>query len=94
MKNKSSQTQCMQMQRFANITKLLIKRGNIERARRCLNIAGEMYEQGTAELRNTIVNVYVFSVSTFLEIHHCSIANFFPKSLKAEYYKQVNASGI
>jgi hypothetical protein len=94
MKDKSNQTLYSQMQRFANITKNLIRRGNIERAKRCLNVAEEMYEKGTEEIKSTVVNVYVFSVSTFLEIHNCTIGNFFPKSLKTEYYKQVNASGI
>jgi hypothetical protein len=83
-----------QMQRFAELTKELIRKGNISRAKNCLNKAEEIYGKGTAEIKNAIINVYVFSVSTFLEIHHCRIADFFPKSLQAAYYEQVNTSGL
>lgn len=82
------------MQRFANVTKTLIRKGNIARAKHCLNVAEELYTKGSAEIKSAVVNVYVFSVSSFLEIHNCSIGNFFPASLKSEYYKQVNTSGL
>ena len=83
-----------QMQRFATVTQTLIMQGNIQRAKHCLQIAENIYNGSTAEIKNAIANTYVFSVSTFLEIHHCSIKNLLPKSLQNEYYKQVNTSGI
>jgi len=82
------------MQRFADVTKSLIMQGNIERAVRCLKIAEEIFNTGTSETRNAITNVYLFSVSTFIEVHNCSIRNLFPVALRSEYYKQVNTSGL
>lgn len=93
MKNKSKQTLYTQMQRFADVTKNLIKTGNIHRAKLCLQKAEEIFNKGTSEIKNAIVNVYVFSVSTFMEIHHCNIRNLFPESLQSEYKKQINTSG-
>lgn len=82
------------MQRFAEVTKTLIARGNIGRAKRCLNTAEVMFTKGTSEIKNAVTNVYVYSVSTFLELHKCNIRDLFPESLKSEYKKQVLASGI
>jgi len=83
-----------QTQRFAEITKTLIMIGNINRAKHCLQIAENIYKNGSSEIKNVIINVYVFSVSSFMEIHHCNIRNLFPQSLHLEYQKQVKASGI
>ena len=79
---------------FAEITKNLIRKGNIARAKRCLGIAEQMLKSGNAETKNAISNIYVFSVSTFMEIHKCTIANLFPPMLRKEYIAQVNASGV
>lgn len=81
-------------QKFADITKELIITGNISRAKKCLEVAEKLLLTGTAETKGVISNVYVFSVSSFMEIHHCSIANLFPASLRQEYIKQINTSGI
>jgi hypothetical protein len=82
------------MQRFADVTKELITLGRIERVDHCLQIAEMLFNKGTGEVKNAISNVFVFSVSTFLEIHNLSTKNLFPKSLNKEYYKQVNTSGV
>lgn len=82
------------MQRFADVTKTLIIQGNINRAKRCLQTAEEIFNKGNSEIRNVISNVYIFSVSTFMEGNNCSIRNLFPDNLKKEYYKQVNTSGL
>lgn len=94
MKNKSNQYINSQMQRFADVTKTLIMTGNIARAKRCLEKAEDIFNNGTSEIKNAMTNVYVFSVSTFMEPHHCNIRDLFPESLRSEYRKQVNASGI
>lgn len=83
-----------QMQRFAELTKDLIRRGNIPRAMNCMRTAESIYRKGTADIRNAVVNVYVFSISAFLEIHHASIGDFLPEALQEAYYKQVNASAL
>ena len=81
-------------ERFAEITKNAIITGNISRAKKCLALAEQLLATGSNETKIAISNVYVFSVSSFMELHHCSISNLFPKSLKAEYVKQINTSGV
>lgn len=80
--------------RFAELTKTLIARGNIIRAKKMLAFADRLLATGSSETRNAISNVYVFSVSTFMEARNCNISNLFPSSLKAEYIRQVNAPGV
>lgn len=81
-------------QKFADLTTALIIKGNIRRAKKCLDVAELLFTTGSNETRNAIGNIYINSVSTFMELHHCSIAKLFPDTLRAEYVKQVNASGV
>ncbi len=83
-----------QTERFAEITKRAINAGNINRAKKCLALAERLLTTGSNETRIAISNVYLFSVSSFMEMRHCNISNLFPKSLKAEYIKQINTSGV
>ena len=83
-----------QADRFAEITKTAITKGNIGRAKKCLALAERLFATGSNETKSAISNVYVFSVSSFMELRHCSISNMFPKSLKAEYIRQINTSGV
>lgn len=83
-----------QAERFAEITKSAIISGNIVRAKKCLALAERLFANGSYETKNAIANVYVFSVSTFMELRHCNISNLFPQALKAEYLKQINTSGV
>jgi hypothetical protein len=93
MKNQAK-TACSKAVQFAEITKNLIRKGNIPRAKKCLSVAEQLLITGNAETKNAISNIYVFSVSTFMEIHNCAIANLFPPMLKKEYTAQINASGV
>jgi len=79
---------------FAEITKNCIKNGNIPRAKKCLDIAELLFNTGSNETKSAIGNIYVFSVSTFMELKSCTVANLFPPFLKKEYVSQINASGI
>jgi hypothetical protein len=81
------------MQRFADLTKLLISTGNISRAKKCIDYAEKLFTSGNNEIKNAISNVYVFSITSFMELHNCSVKNLLPGSLKSEYSKQVNACG-
>ena len=83
-----------QAERFAEITKTAIGTGNIVRAKKCLALAERLFATGSNETKIAISNVYVFSVSSFMELRHCTISNLFPKALKAEYIRQINASGV
>ncbi|EKT3957073.1 hypothetical protein ABF200_001481 [Flavobacterium psychrophilum] len=93
MKNQVT-TVYKQAERFAEITKKAIITGNITRAKKCLDLAEQLFATGSQETKNAISNVYIFSVSSFMELRHCSISNLFPKLLKAEYIKQINTSGV
>ena len=93
MKNKALNVYA-KAQKFADLTTTLIIKGNIRRAKKCLDVAELLFTTGSNETRNAIGNIYVNSVSTFMEMHHCSIARLFPNTLRAEYVKQVNASGV
>jgi hypothetical protein len=93
MKNKVM-TVHSKAQKFADLTKKMIISGNIARAKKCLALAEKLLLTGSTETKSIISNVYVFSVSSFMGVHNCSIANLFPASLRREYVKQINASGI
>lgn len=80
-----------QAERFAALTNKAIVSGNISRAKKLLNIAENLLVTGSKETKEVIATVYIYSVSSFMEIRHCSISNLFPKTLKAEYVKQINA---
>ena len=94
MKPKKVQNIYQRTQKFADLTKQLIINGNIRRAKRCIQVAEQLFNTGNSEVRNAISNVYVFSISVFMEIHHCNINGLLPFGLRNEYYKQVNTSGI
>ena len=93
MKNQAKSA-CAKAVQFAEITKNLIRKGNIIRVKKCLCVAEQLLINGNTETKNVISNIYVFSVSTFMEMHNCSIANLFPQSLRKEYISQINASGV
>ena len=93
MRNKVT-TIYRQAERFAEITKTAIITGNINRARKCLALAERLLVNGNNETKIAITNVYVFSVSSFMELRHCSISNLFPTSLKAEYIRQINSTSV
>ena len=83
-----------QAERFAEITNKAIISGNISRAKKLLAVAENLLETGSNETKIVISNVYVYSVTSFMELRHCSISNLFPKALRAEYIKQINATSV
>ena len=93
MKNKVT-TIYQQAERFAEITKAAIVLGNTSRAKKCLALAERLFVTGSFETKNAITNVYIFSVSSFMELRRCSFSNLFPQSFKAAYIKQINTTGV
>ncbi|RZJ72965.1 hypothetical protein [Flavobacterium sp.] len=93
MKNRIT-TIYKQADRFAEITKAFIRTGNIARAKKCLAVAEKLFTEGNQQTKNAIANTYVFSVTTFMELRNCRIANLFPQSLRAEYVRQINTLGV
>jgi len=82
------------MERFADLTIRLIKNGHILRAKKCFAVAEKLYMTGSTEVKNAVSSVFLFSVSSFMELHKCHIHNLFPGSLRSEYVRQINTSGI
>ena len=81
-----------QAERFAEITKKAIITGNINRAKKCLAIAEQLFKTGSSDTKIAITNVYVLSIATFMEVKHCRISNLFPKTLQDEYVRQITIS--
>ena len=94
MKNKVIPNIYQQAQKLATLTKEFILAGNIAKAKSCLQKAEDIFKLGSTEMKNAIVNVYVFSVTVFMEMQHYNIKQFLPKSLHSEYQKQIYSSGI
>ncbi len=94
MKNEKKPNIYYQAQRLADITKQLIVNGNVKRAQYFLQKAETLFTTGTPEIKSAISNVYLFSLSSFMEIRSCNIKGLLPDRLLAEYYRQINASGI
>ncbi len=83
-----------QTERFAAITQKLLAQGNMPRVKKCLAYAERLFKNGNNETRIVICNIYVHSLSIFMESRGCRIANLFPRALNNEYLKQINASGV
>lgn len=94
MNNITHQHTVAQIQRFAELTIKLVIHGNIQRAKRCLQTADDLFSKSNEEIKNAIVRVYVFSVSGFIKMHRCSIKNLFPQLLQNEYNKHVNNTAL
>ncbi len=82
------------MQAFANLTKEFMVQGNMERVKKCIQTVEELYINGNNEVRNAISNVYLYSVTAFLEMHRYNIKKLLPIPLQQEYYKQINTSDL
>lgn len=94
MKREEKKNIYQQAQRFADVTKSFILSGNIHRAKRCIQVAEKLFTKGNKEVQNVIFNVFIYSVTSFMETHHCNIKSLFSKNLQREYYKQVNTIGV
>ncbi len=82
------------MERLAEITISSLQLGKTNRAKRCLELAEDLLLKGNAEMKNAITNVYLYSVSHYMEINRIAIATLLPMSLHKEYVKQINTSGV
>jgi hypothetical protein len=94
MNVKSNQSRYKKVQHFADLTKMFLQIGDMKRAKKCLQIADNYFVHGNEVMKNMISNIYLYSVSGFMEMHDFSINEILPENLKNEYYKQVNTSGI
>ena len=86
-------TLCNVLERFADYTIELIKKGNLAIISDCFNAAGQLYEEGSIEVKNAIENVYVFSITIFFDMAHAAskqVKELLPACLKKEYHKQAS----
>ena len=56
MKTRSKPNIYKQAQRFADVTKTFISKGNVSRAKKCLQIAEYNFVNGTSQIKNIISN--------------------------------------
>jgi len=82
------------MERFAAVTISSLQLGKQVRTKRCLKLAEELLEKGNAEMKNAVTNVYLNSVSHYLELNRYSVSKLLPVKLHNEYVKQINTSGV
>ncbi|WP_159476235.1 hypothetical protein [Dyadobacter sp. 3J3] len=91
MKRKISRGIYKQMQKFADLTQIMILKGNMARAKKCFSIAENLFINGNKETKTAISNVYLYSVSGMMELKHLNTEKLLPNTLKREYIKQINA---
>jgi hypothetical protein len=81
-------------QSLADLTKNILIQGDFKRAQKCFQLAEKILKQGNAEMRNAVVNVYLYSVTSFMEVRCIKVSGLLGGELLTEYYKQVNTSGL
>lgn len=82
---------------FAGFTKEHARNQDLKEVKHCFNVAEKMLHEGNSAVKNAIENVYVFSLSSLLDVPSAMssrIRELLNASLKNEYYRQVSASGI
>ena len=85
------------IQAYANVTLVLCEQENFKKLDRYLKVALKLFKEGNENVRNGIVNVFLYTVSHFLDTHRehkrCMHA-YMPAELQMEYSRQHYASGI
>lgn len=72
---------------FSAYTRQLIKGGQLNEVKKCFSMAGVLYRNGSAALKCTIENVFLFGVSPFLEAQH--VKELLPASLRNARNRQL-----
>lgn len=82
---------------FADLTRQLAAKGNIQEVKHCFNVAEKMLCEGNSHVKNAVVTVYLFSMSTLLDFATPladTIRGLMSGNLKAEYKRQVLSRGV
>lgn len=79
------------MQRMAELTSKMVLSGKLVRAGRFLDTAEKLFLKGNYRTRNAVSNVFIYNLSTILQLHHCDVNALFPYNLQKEYVRQSNA---
>lgn len=91
MKNRSNNSVYDQMRRMAELTIAMVLAGKLQRAKKFINAAEKLFLSGNYQSRTAVSNVYLYDVTTILELHHYNVQTLLPQSLQKEYTKQSNA---
>ncbi|MBC7384502.1 MAG: hypothetical protein H7296_16160 [Bacteroidia bacterium] len=82
---------------FADFTKQLASTSNLTEVKHCFMFAGKLLKEGNNIVKNAIGKVYLFSLSTRLDVSeptNAVLKNMLPAPLHKENDLQVNASGL
>ena len=79
------------MQRMAELTIAMVLAGKLQRAKKFIESAEKLFLSGNYQSRNAVSNVYLYDVTTILELHHYNVQTLLPNILQKEYVKQINA---
>lgn len=66
---------------FTAYTKQLINKGQLQEVKKCFSMAGVLYRNGSTLLKNAIEDVFLYSISPFLEAQQY-VKESLPQSLK------------
>jgi hypothetical protein len=75
---------CKVVHAFADYTGTMIRGGQIQEVRKCFTMAGVLYHNGSALLRNAIESVFLYALSPFLYTQYSNqpVKELLPLSLK------------
>lgn len=74
-----------------------IFKGQKEKVKKLYGKAEHLFIKGNNYTKSIIANKFIFPLSQLLEMNYSwgsEYLNLFPQQLKAEYYRQINSSGI
>lgn len=87
MKNGNNGGVYNKMQRMAELTVTMVLSGKLIRAKRILDAAEKIFLNGNYQCQNTVSNVYLYDVSTVLELNKYNVQVLLPISRQ----KEINA---
>ena len=79
------------MQRMAELTIAMVLAGKLQRAKKFMESAEKLFLSGNYQSRTAVSNVYLYDITTILELHHYNVQTLLPQNLQKEYIKQSNA---
>ena len=85
------------IQSFANTSRKLCEEGQFKKLERFLKVALKLFKEGNQTVKNGIVNVYLYTLSTPMDKNPETrrwIEPFLPTELRQEYARLHHASGI
>ncbi len=85
------------MQQLAQHVKALLVNDAKKSIKQCFDLAGMIYKNGTPAIKNAVSNVFVYSVSNWVDLFYIpqsEMADLMPKNLKEEYKHMHDCKGV